>query len=188
MTLLFFDMGLPMIFPAMMLMIIALGPIIFIEAYMLRGLGLSLERTVVSAAVANIVSTAIGVPVTWCLLFGLQMATSWTGGLVQGSSFWDIFLGLTLQAPWVHPRGPEYDWIIYGAGLVLLVPFFFASWLVEYWVARFIARNAMIAAGADPDRAGGKIKRAVRNANLATYALLAVFLLIVLIVKLSGTR
>lgn len=188
MTLLFFDMGLPMIFPAMDLMILALGPIIFIEAYMLRGLGLSLERTVVSTAVANIVSTAIGIPVTWGLLFGLQMATNWTGGLAQGGSFWDILLGLTLQAPWVHPRGPEYDWIVYGAGLVLLVPFFFASWLVEYWVVRFAASSAMIAAGAGAGEISGKIKRAVRNANLVTYALLAVFVLIMLAVKLFGTR
>jgi len=180
-------MGLPMIFPTMFLMIIALGPIIFIEAYMFRGLGLSLERTVLSTAAANIVSTAIGIPVTWGLLFGLQMATNWTGGLTQGGSFWDILLGLTLQAPWVHPRGPEYDWIVYGAGLVLLVPFFFVSWLVEYWVVRFMARNAMIASGAEPSETGGKIKRAVRNANLVTYALLAVFVLIVLAVKLSGS-
>lgn len=180
-------MGLPMIFPAMYLMILALGPIIFIEAFMLRSLGLSLERTVLSTAVANIASTAIGIPVTWGLLFGLQIAGSWTT-TTQTGSVWDIFLALTLQSPWVHPRGPEYDWIVYGAGLVLLVPFFFASWLVENWVVRFMARNAMIAAGAEPAETIAKIKRAVRNANLATYALLAVFILIALAVKLSGAR
>lgn len=186
MNLYLFDMGLPMIFPAMYLMILALGPIIFIEAYMLRRLGLSLERTVVSAAVANIASTAIGIPVTWFLLFGLQMVTGGTLGF-HISPFWDTFLGVTWRAPWMMPGPPEKDWMVPVAGIVLLVPFFFASWLVENWVVRFTARNAMIAAGADPGGAGGRIKRAVRNANLITYSLLAAFLLIILAFKLSGT-
>lgn len=177
-------MGLPMIFPAMYLMILALGPIIFIEAYMLRGLGLSLERSVVSAAIANIISTAVGIPVTWGLLFGLQIMTGGTLGF-HISPFWDTLLGVTWRAPWMLPGPPEKDWMVPVAGMVLLVPFFFASWLVENWVVRIAVRNAMIAAGADPGEAGGKIKRAVRNGNLVTYALLAVFLLVMTGIALS---
>jgi len=176
-----FDMGLPMIFPAMYLMILALGPIIFIEAFAIRSLKRSLERTVLSVTVANFASTIVGIPGTWGVLYLFQMATSWAGSTQTGSAL-DIFLAVTLQSPWVTPRGPEYDWIVYAAGLFLLVPFFFASWILEYWViAKFVKPAA-------PDTPPAKIKRAVRNANLYSYSLLALFILILLSIRLLGAR
>jgi hypothetical protein len=180
-----FDMGLPMIFPAMYLMILALGPIIFIEAYAIRSLKLTLERTVLSVTVANFVSTIVGIPVSWGLLYLLQSATR-LAGTTQTGSFWDIFLAVTVQSPWVHPRGPEYDWIVYAAGLFLLVPFFFASWLLEYWViVKFV--KPTLPAGTAPDELLAKIKRAVRNANLYSYALLALFISILLVIRIART-
>lgn len=183
MTIFLFDMGLPMIFPAMYLMILALGPIIFIEAFAIRSLKFSLERTVVSVTVANFVSTIIGIPVSWGLLFLLQNATYLTSRPDHGS-FWDIFLAVTLQSPWVHPRGPEYDWIVYCAGLFLLVPFFFASWLLEYWViVKFV--KPILPGGTAPDDISLKVKRVVRNANLLSYALLAFFILVMLLIWIA---
>jgi hypothetical protein len=181
MTKLLFDMGLPMIFPAMYLMILALGPIIFIEAFAIRSLKLSLERTVLSVTVANFFSTIVGIPVTWGLLYLFQMATNWAAPIQPGSA-WDFFLAVTVQSPWVQPRGPESDWIIYAAGLFLLIPFFFASWLLEYWViAKFVKPVA-------PEADSGKIKRAVRNANLYSYGLLALFIFILLSIRLIANR
>lgn len=177
-----FDMGLPMIFPAMYLMILALGPIIFIEAFAIRSLKLSLERTVLSVTVANFFSTIVGIPVTWCLLYLFQMATNWAG-TAQTGSFWDVFLAVTLQSPWVHPRGPEYDWIIYAAGLFLLIPFFFASWILEYWVIlRFV--KPTLPGGVLPAESSAKIKRAARNANLFSYALLALFIVLLMVLQI----
>lgn len=177
-----FDMGLPMIFPAMYLMIIALGPIIFIEAFAIRSLKLSLERTVLSVTVANFASTIIGIPVSWMLLFGLQQAAYSLGRPAPGS-FWDIFLAVTVQSPWVHPRGPEYDWIVYCAGLFLLIPFFFASWILENWViVKFV--KPTLPGRVAPGALLVKIKRAVRNANLCSYGLLALFITVMLVIRL----
>lgn len=185
MTIFLFDMGLPMIFPAMYLMILALGPIIFIEAYAIRSLKFTLERTVVSVTVANFVSTIVGIPVSWGLLYLVQSAAD-RMGTSQTGSFWDILLAVTIQSPWIHPRGPEYDWIVYAAGLFLLIPFFFASWLLEYWVIVKFVKSAL-PGGTAPDELLPKIKRVVRNANLYSYALLALFILILLVIRIAGT-
>ena len=179
-------MGLPMIIPAMYLMILALGPIVFIEAFMLRSLNLSLERSIISSALANIVSTAVGIPVTWMLLFCLETATGGMNFWPRGS-FWDIFFGITVRSPWMYPRPPEYDWMTFAAGVFLLVPFFFATWLVEYFVVRIMARAAMTVKGVPAEELDPKIKRAVRNANLVSYALLALVILVMLAVKLLRT-
>lgn len=184
MTTYLFDMGLPMIFPAMYLMILALGPVIFIEAYAIRSLKLTLERTVVSVTVANFFSTIVGIPVSWGLLYLLQSAANWAGRPGPGS-FWDILLAVTVQSPWVHPRGPEYDWIVYAAGLFLLIPFFFASWLLEYWVIVKFVKPTL--SGEPPDGILVKIKKTVRNANLLSYGLLALFILVILLIRIAKT-
>ena len=168
-----------MIFPAMFLMILALGPIVFIEAFALRSLNLSLERTVVSAAAANFASTIIGIPLTWALLYALQLATGFIS--LPPGTFADTLLGVTLRAPWAQVSTPELEWTIYTAGMFLLIPFFFASWAVEYQVVKKIAARELIKV---PD-AAAKIKRAVRNANIYSYALLAAFILVMMVIKLA---
>ena len=65
----------------------------------------------------------------------------------------------------------DMHWMIPTAGLVLLVPFFFASRFVEYFVAEQILSDAEAI----------KIKHAVMYANLVSYALLALYLAIVLV-------
>jgi hypothetical protein len=60
------------------------------------------------------------------------------------------------------------------ATLVLLVPFFFASWLIEYWVSRLFARET--------DKK--TLNRAVLAANLVSYAFLAGVVLIGLAVSI----
>jgi hypothetical protein len=172
------DMGVPMIFPAMFLMILALGPVVFIEAFALRSLELSLERTVVSAAAANFASTIVGIPLTWALLYGLQAATGFIS--LPPGSFADNLLGITLRAPWVQATGPEFQWMLYGAGIFLLIPFFFASWFIEYWVVKKIAARELSKIPGAPS----KISRAVRNANLYSYAALSIFIFILLIIHL----
>ena len=59
--------------------------------------------------------------------------------------------------------------------MVLLVPFFFASWGIEYMVARVMLR------GADQQL----LLRAMAKANLVSYALLGVVMPVALAVMVS---
>ncbi len=132
---LLFNMGVPMIVPAMFFMILALIPIVCIEAFFIsKRLAISFRRTVGSVIFGNIVSTIIGIPVTWFLLFVVQIITGGTSFRIQG--FWGHLFSVTVQAPWLPPFPEEKFWAFHAAALFLLIPFFFATWLVEYVMMR----------------------------------------------------
>jgi hypothetical protein len=188
---LLFDMGLPMIVPAMFLMILGLMPIILVEAYVIsKKLGLVYTTVLGSSALGNIVSTLVGIPVTWFVLFGIQLATGGSSSF-QVSSFWEKLFAVTLQAPWLLPGPRSDDWMVYAAMLFLLIPFFFASWYIEYVVVRGRLAKQLYSFrtrdhGTQPDgvpvtmtRDGylSEISIAIRNANLWSYALLALSVL-----------
>ena len=96
--------GVPMIFLAMPVLGLSIIPIIIIEAMFL---GKKLELTTSSAfkttTISNLVSTIIGIPLTWLLLVLIQM---FAGG--GGSFGLDTMLGkvlfFTLQAAWLLPH------------------------------------------------------------------------------------
>lgn len=131
------NMGVPMIaivYPGMGIMLI---PVIVLEVVVLRRrLSAPLWPTAIMTPVSNLASTAVGVPLTWALLLGLQI---FTGGSGTGPSF-DTFVGkllaVTWQAPWMMPYEADMYWMIPAAILFLPVPFFFASWLIEYCVSK----------------------------------------------------
>ena len=160
----FADAGLPMLAFVWPGMGFALVPVIVIETVvMMRLLKTTLGRTAVVMTVANLVTTVVGVPLTWGAMFGLQALLGGGGagpdiGTIAGKVF-----AVTVQAPWLLPYQEQIRWMVPAAALFLLVPFFFASWLIEYWVARWTMR--------DLDRRA--LRRAVMWANLASYALLA---------------
>lgn len=71
-----------------------------------------------------------------------------------------------IEAPWLGPWGDRYpSWVIPTAYLILLVPFCIASWLCEMLIIRSLNRAL--------DRKA--ISRACLRANLASYALLALY-------------
>jgi hypothetical protein len=156
--------GVPMlavVYPGMGILLI---PVIVLEVVVLRRLlGASLRRTAIMVTVSNLVSTVIGVPLTWGALVGVQALTG--GGGAAGPSF-DTFLGkvlaVTWQAPWMMPYEADMYWMIPVASLVLLVPFFFTSWWIEYQLSRLFMRETEKAV----------LKQAVLVANLVSYALL----------------
>jgi hypothetical protein len=156
--------GVPMlavVYPGMGILLI---PVIVLEVVVLRRLlGASLRRTAIMVTVSNLVSTVIGVPLTWGALVGVQALTG--GGGAAGPSF-DTFLGkvlaVTWQAPWMMPYEADMYWMIPVASLVLLVPFFFASWLIEYQLSRLFMRETEKPV----------LRQAVLVANLVSYALL----------------
>ena len=187
-----FNMGVPMIFPTMLLMIVGLLPIVFLEAYLISsGLGIGLRKSLKSVALANLVSTLFGIPITWFLLFIIQIIS---GGpsVIDISSFWGKLFAFTLQAPWLPPYGNADRWVFLAASLFLLIPFFFASWFVEYIVMKntlsmdvYSARNEHPKSrntsdglkDIEIDSFEGEVMRQVRNANLASYAVLGTFLI-----------
>jgi hypothetical protein len=157
------DMGVPMIFVTMPLMVFALIPVILIEAFVLaRRFQQSLKSVLWAASAANLVSTFIGIPITWCLLALIQLLTG-GGGAYQIHTILGRFFSVTWQGSWLFHLESELYWRVPASILFLLIPFFFASYWVEYLVARRMLKN----------RDRGEVKRGVYFANLASYALLA---------------
>ncbi|MDI6815794.1 MAG: hypothetical protein QME41_01190 [Actinomycetota bacterium] len=158
------DMGLPMIIIAWPGMAVMLIPVVALEVFVLmRIFGTSVRRTVEVATTSNIISTVVGIPVTWGILFGVQAITGGGRGGPSVETLAGKVLAVTWQAPWLLPHESAAYWMVPVAMLVLLVPFFFASWLIEYQISRLMMRNFE----------AGVVKNAVLRANLASYALLA---------------
>jgi hypothetical protein len=185
--LLLFNMGLPMIIPAMMLMVVALIPIVLLEAFVIsKNLTIGFGTALWQSLLSNFVSTIFGIPITWFLLFMLQLISGGTGAY-EMETIWGKFLAVTWQSPWVMPSESLSSWMVPAAMLFLLVPFFFASWYIEFLVMRdSLARSRYEiqaqsenfiepeydAKMAVMDGFAPAIKRAVRNANIVSYTLL----------------
>jgi len=155
------------VYPGMGILLI---PVIVVEVGVLRRrLETPLRRTVAMVTISNLVSTVLGVPLTWAVLLMMQAVTG--GGGANGPSFDTLagkVLAVTWQAPWMMPYESDVYWMIPVAALVLLVPFFFASWLIEFLVSRLFLR--------DFDKTA--LRRSVMVANLVSYALLAGVILV----------
>ena len=171
------DVGVPMIFVTFPQMAVALIPIILIEALILkRNMPLSLQESLKVSAISNIISTLIGIPLTWIILTVLEMAAIFTLNFINPSEkiisilFDNVFggmFGIILQSPWLMPMGDELNWVIPWAFSILLIPFFYASWYVEFMIAKRILK----------EKSPGEIKTAVYRANFYSYILLEIYLL-----------
>jgi len=161
------DAGVPMLFITLPGMLIALIPIIGIESWVLaRTLSLSAGLALKTASLMNVLSTVFGIPVAWLILVVVQMITG--GGYAHGiDTPLQKFLAVTWQAPWLIPYKSELSWMVPAATLVLFIPFFFASWFIEYKVAKQMLEDVPL----------GAVKRATFIANLITYTLLGVAVL-----------
>jgi hypothetical protein len=158
------DIGVPMLFVTLPAMVIALVPVIWIEAqYGLQRLGLPRRQALGVSTAANVVSTIIGLPLTWLVLVSLQMVTG--GGSAHGlRTLSTKLLAVTWQSPWLIPYDDDLVWMVPAAALCLLVPFFFASVYIEYQVARRMLST----------HARAQVRAVVWRANLLSYGLLAV--------------
>ena len=152
-----------MLFVTWPVMLLALIPIIGVEAYVLSSqLGLSVGVSLKVASIINAASTIVGIPVAWLLLLLAQLFTG--GGSAYGiETARKKFLAVTWQAPWLIPYEDDMDWMVPSAGLALLVPFFFASWWIEYQVA------VPLLDVLEPRT----VRHSLLVANLATYGILA---------------
>ena len=163
-----FDMGLPMIFPSLLLMVVALVPIILVETYIIgKIIPLTFKKVLVSVAIANLVSTFLGIPITWILLTSIEFLSVNILGFVTDGNIWTRLFSVTLGAPWVAPGHKDEEWIILGAMLFLLIPYGVASWWVELKVIQKFHLATMPSSGTS-------IRWFVAKANLASYSLLAI--------------
>ena len=165
------DAGLPMLALTLPAAVIALVPVILIEAYVFKRRGFPFWWALKWNTVANAASTIAGVPLTWGILVVLEMLAAralFASGI--GFPSWDTWpgkaLSVILQAPWLAPwENPSDAWIVPTAFLILLVPFFLVSWLLETLIIR----------GFNPSYDRKAISRACLRANLISYALLALY-------------
>ncbi len=161
--------GLPMIILIWPVFGLGLLPIIGVEWLVLKKRlpNITGGRLLYAASLSNIVTTAIGVPITWALVFGVELLLiTLAGGNPNFGPFWNNILGTTFGAPWLMPNVAEsgHVWPVPFAFLVLLIPFFFMSYWVEARITMWILKE-------ETNRA--LIKKAVWQGNLLSYALLA---------------
>lgn len=172
------DAGIPMIFLTWPAMVVLLVPVIIIEGLLCKKwLGLTAWQAIRSNAVSNLASTLVGIPAAWTVMLAVEF-----GGLGAFSLFekvtsnqkWgdsplaDVILML-MGSAWIGPVEGRDQWVIPAATLVLLVPFFFAS----YWVEYFVVRRMVI--GPDEEKSDltrPSVRTAVRDANLVTYGIM----------------
>ncbi len=131
------DAGYPMILAIWPTALGLLIPVVMVEALIaqrvfkrgfLHGLKLS--------AAANVVSTIIGIPLTWYLLALAE--NEFLAWFAPSTSENATLVALTLGSPWLMPMDLDRDlpWMIPAAGLSLCVPFYFISVLCEALAAR----------------------------------------------------
>jgi hypothetical protein len=170
------DAGIPMIFLTLPAMLMLLVPIIVIEGLLCKKwLRLTTWEAMKSNAVSNLASTIIGVPVAWALMLGLEFGTMGLISKSNGIQNWHSPLAniilVFLSSAWIGPPEGKNVWLIPAATLALLVPFFFASYGIEYLVIKFMVG---MPEGGPPNLAYPKVRIAVRNANIITYGAMLV--------------
>ena len=162
-------MGVPMLFPQLVGMTIALIPVILVETAIARHVvPLTSGRVFKGVGLANIASTFLGIPAAWTAMFTLNIVTTGTDphGLESATA---IFKSVVLQASWLVPTGNEDEqnlvWMIPAASLVLLVPSFFISVFAE----KLVLRRTW------PDVQREKVRKTVWLLNGVSYAALVAF-------------
>jgi hypothetical protein len=158
------DAGVPMLAAVWPVAWLAFIPVVLIESFVaLKSLGLAFRRSLAVNAAANAVSTLVGIPVTWFALVILQ-------GVTGGGTWRTIdtplqkIVAVCSQAAWLCPYEHDLGWMIPAAAMILCVPFFLVSVVIEYIVVRRMVTN--------PPR---HVRRFCWLANLASYSLIVVF-------------
>ena len=128
------DVGIPMLAAMWPIFWLAIVPVILLENWFLAaGLGVSYGSTVWVTAKANCLSTGLGIPIAWILMFVLQggfqyvfPADSELGSSALRSTLIGRFS--PFGSAWIRTgQGGAYE----AAFLALAVPFFLASSAVE---------------------------------------------------------
>lgn len=164
------DTGLPMIAPSLFYMVILLPIIIAIEAFIFsRVTGVAFRPSAGATGLANVISTIIGIPITWVLLVCVDIYCD--GGRVHGlTTIPQKLYAVTAQSPWLIPYEADLDWMVPAAMFFLLIPYFWSSVLIERWIVVWKVQLYLL------DKK--QVRRAVFRGNLASYGLLAGLLIL----------
>ncbi len=139
----FADAGVPMIalmYPALLL---ALIPVVFLEAEIFRRrISTSYGNILKAVAAANAVSTILGYPLSWVLLFGIELLLTTMGHALVLRGVWAKAASVIFQAAWLAPYESDLYWMIPAAALVGLIPAYFISVYSEAYVVRRLLRES----------------------------------------------
>jgi hypothetical protein len=140
-------------------------PVVAIESWVVRrALNISWHVAITQMVKGNIFSTLVGIPLAWGASVAVEILLAFlVTHATDSKSYPPHGIGqvgrVILSAPWLGPFREGGHWIIPLAMIVLLVPFFFASFWAEAW---YVGPNLCPEA---PDQA----RRAIWKANLFSY-------------------
>jgi hypothetical protein len=154
-----------MIFIEMPVLVVALVPVVALEAAVYRWrLSVPGRDALWSALQANLWSTFVGVPLAW-------LAQLLGQTVVGGGGAWGLdtpllrLAAVTVQSAWLVPYRGEEHWMVPAAALCLLAPCLLVSVGVEQWRLRRQWAKTPAA----------QVVRATILANVASYLLLAAY-------------
>jgi hypothetical protein len=164
-------MGLPMVFVVVPYSWWSLPAVILIEAMIARLVyRIPTGQSAKMSAVANIVSTVVGIPITWVLMLAGQMF--FNGTKAHGiDTFWEKLFAITIQSPWLIPYEDDLHWMVPAAAAFLCIPFFIMSVFIE----------AAIGCALVPKSMHAKIRSWSWLANAITYGIIVICLVILTI-------
>ncbi len=150
-------------------------PIIAIEAwYVSRFLKLRFWKATRVMALANVVSTIVGIPITFALSSVQNQAMTHVYGSEKAN--FNKWMATGDQSARAFSFGHYPGWAFLLGAVVTLIVCFLVSWWVEYIVARWRLRDVI----AQAQFSRQQVNKAVRNANLLSYSLLSVVVLLFL--------
>jgi hypothetical protein len=157
------NVGVPMVAVFLPPLWLSLIPIIAVEAWVVkRKLELPVSRSLSAVALGNVLSSIVGIPLMWGVLATIEavFADEARGLDTIGRRVYAV----TVQAPWLLPYESDLRWMIPSALLVLAVPAYLLSVLIEWRVLLpFVATDRRL-----------QVLRATAVANAASYGLLVV--------------
>lgn len=128
--------GVPMLAIQWPLMLMALIPVVIVETLVCgRMLSCGPRQMFRPVLKANLVSTLAGVPLAW-IVTGCSSGVVSPSGVERIDTPAGIFNAVVLDAAWLFPYEDHLHWMIPAATLVLLVPTFVVSVLLEWWILR----------------------------------------------------
>lgn len=164
-TIAFANAGLPMLAVVWPMSVPAFIPVVAIESWVVRrALNVSWRVAITQMVKGNLFSTLVGIPLAWVASVAVEfLLMHLVMNATDSTSYPPHGVGevgrIILSAPWLGPFREGSHWIVPLAMIVLLVPFFFASFWTEAW---YISRNLC---PESPERA----RQAVWRANAYSY-------------------
>jgi hypothetical protein len=175
------NVGVPMIFITFPGMLLALLPVIAIESKVIHPIfRLAKIQIIKYTAISNSISTVLGIPLAWIAHTALLIGFGYTFSVLlpdinlSADSYIPLALSVTLGAAWLAPFEKNLSWMVPAASLFLLIPYFFASWYVEYRVFTRLIKTA------EKDLC----RSATLRANLVSYSFLAIVAVVWLITSI----